>query len=86
MWRRFKAWATEPLPVALPADARDYALEARVEGAARVMRAFMAGQSLLEVEERNDEAADVLLEVMVELGLAPKAPRSSVPVIPGRSS
>lgn len=93
--RRLLAWAkspildpeqTQPIPAAVPADARDLVLEARVEGAARIIREFMDGQSRLEVEDRNDEAADVLLEVMVALGLAPAAPRPSVPVIPGRSS
>lgn len=86
MWRRLWAWAKSPILDPEPVDARDLVLEARVEGAARIIREFMDGQSLLEVEDRNDEAADVLLEVMVALGLAPASPRPSVPVSPGRTS
>lgn len=92
--RRVRAWLAAPpatadeRPVQVPAvrTADAVVLEARIEHAGRIVRRFLVAQSLLEVEDRNPDAADVLLEVMVALDLAPKAPRSPVPVIPGRST
>lgn len=57
-------------------------LQVRIHDADRIIRAYLAEQSELYPADRDNATADVLLELLVALGLAPAA-QSEAPVIPG---
>lgn len=78
-----------PEEITISVETREVvALQARVKHAGRIARHYLEDQSLLEPDDRNDEATDVVLEMLVALALAPKEPavRPAVPVVPGRAS
>ncbi len=81
----------ERVPVPLCADgAKALALQYRINAAEQIIREHLEEQSMLYPEDRDDATADVLLELLVALGIAPAADEEplrppSVPVIPGWS-
>ena len=84
---RRKPATTDAPSVPFTSTHQTVVLEADRDRAARIIRRVLIEQSLLEHEDRNDEMNDVLLDVMKALAMpSPLGVRSSVPVVPGRSS
>lgn len=75
---------TAPEVLVLPASTGQVVvMQAQIARAGRVIDGWLALQSDLDHEDRNDQLVDALLEVKSTLGLS--KPRPSVPVNPGRS-